>query len=77
MDTLPERGAEDFDALPLMEALAKLPQGLREVVTLRHLTGLTVAETARVLSIPQGTAASRERRALQLLRLELSEEGRP
>lgn len=77
VDTLPERGAGDFDALPLMEALAKLPQELREVVTLRHLTGLTVAETARVLSIPQGTAASRERRALQLLRLELSEEGTP
>lgn len=77
MDTLPEMGEEAFDALPLMEALAKLPQALRQVVALRHLTGLTVAETARALSIPQGTAASQERRALQLLRLELSEEGEP
>lgn len=76
-DPLPEVGTEDFDALPLMEALGKLPQGLRQVVTLRHLTGLTLAETARVLSIPQGTAASQERRALQLLRLELGEEGTP
>lgn len=76
-DPLPEVGTEDFDALTLMEALGKLPQGLRQVVTLRHLTGLTLAETARVLSIPQGTAASQERRALQLLRLELGEEGTP
>ena len=74
VETFPEVAREDFDALPLMEAQAKLPAPLRQVVTLRHLTGLTLAETAKVLSIPQGTAASQERRALQLLRLELSEE---
>ena len=37
--------------------------------------GYTKAETARALNIPQGTAATRQRRALQLLRLELGEEG--
>ena len=36
---------------------------------------LPLKETARALNIPQGTAATRQRRALQLLRLELGEEG--
>ena len=34
-----------------------------------------VKEAAQVLEIPLGTAATRQRRALQLLRLELGEEG--
>ncbi|MBS6397871.1 MAG: RNA polymerase subunit sigma-24 [Clostridiales bacterium] len=33
-----------------------------------------LAETAETLQIPKGTAATRQRRALQLLRLELGEE---
>ena len=34
-------------------------------------------ETAAALAIPQGTVATRQRRALELLRLELGEEGNP
>lgn len=45
------------------------------MVILRYFAGYTQAETARALNIPQGTAATRQRRALQLLRLELGEEG--
>lgn len=41
---------------------------------LRFFTGFTVAETAQALDIPAGTVATRQRRALQLLRLELEEE---
>ena len=68
---LPETAAEAFDALPLREAIARLPKELRAVIVLRYFQGLTLAETARALDIPPGTAASRQRRALALLRLEL------
>ena len=65
----------DYDALPLKEAIRRLPEELRTVIILRFFAGYTQAETARALNIPQGTAATRQRRALQLLRLELGEEG--
>ncbi len=74
LDDLPEEAAEDYDHLPLKDALGKLPEQLREVIILRYFTGYTLEETAAALGIPQGTAATRQRRALQLLRLELSEE---
>ena len=74
LEDLPETAAEEFDSLPLKEALARLPGELRDVVVLRFFSGCTVEETARVLKIPYGTAATRQRKALQLLRLELSEE---
>lgn len=74
LEDLPETAAEDFDSLPLKEALARLPGELRDVVVLRFFSGCTVEETARVLKIPCGTAATRQRKALRLLRLELSEE---
>lgn len=74
LEQIPEEGAEDFDALPLKEAIHKLPKELKEVVILRYFTGYTLAETAEALKIPPGTAATRQRKALQLLRLELEEE---
>ena len=77
MDTLPETAAEDFDALPLKEAVRRLPPELKDVVILRYFAGCTLEETARTLEIPAGTAATRQRRALGLLRLELGEEDRP
>lgn len=74
MDALPETAAEDFDALPLKEAIRRLPTELKDVILLRYFTGLSQAETARTLGIPQGTAATRQRRALALLKLELEVE---
>ena len=65
----------DYDALPLKEAIRRLPEELRTVIILRFFAGYTQAETAAALDIPQGTAATRQRRALELLRLELREEG--
>ena len=59
----------------MKEAVRRLPEELRAVVILRFFAGYTQAETARALNIPQGTAATRQRRALALLRLELGEEG--
>lgn len=71
---LPEAGEDfNYDALPLREAVARLPRELRQVIVLRYFGDLTLAETARTLDIPQGTVVTRQRRALALLRLELKE----
>lgn len=75
VEELPETAApEDFDHLPLKEAIGRLPEELRSVIVLRYFAGYTQAETAATLGIPQGTVATRQRRALALLRLELGEE---
>ena len=74
LDALPETAAEVFDALPLREAVARLPEELKALVILRYFSGYTLREAAEILNIPQGTAATRQRRALALLRLELGEE---
>ena len=73
-EVLPETAAEAYDALPLREAVYRLPRELKELVILRYFSGYTLRETAEILDIPQGTAATRQRRALQLLRLDLEEE---
>ena len=74
-EALPDTaGPDQYDALPLREAVRRLPEELRQVVILRFFAGYTQAETAAALNIPQGTAATRQRRALALLRLELGEE---
>ena len=74
LEALPETAAATFDSLPLREAICKLPRDLKDVIILRFFSGYTVAETAEALRIPSGTVATRQRRALQLLRLELEEE---
>ena len=74
-EALPDTAGPDaYDHLPLKEAIGHLPEALRTVVILRYFTGYTQAETAAALGIPQGTVATRQRRALELLRLELGEE---
>lgn len=74
LDELQETAVESFDSLPLKEAIQKLPRELKDVIILRFFGGYTVAETAQALHIPSGTVATRQRKALQLLRLELEEE---
>lgn len=74
LEELPETAEEVFDSLPLKEAIRRLPKDLKEVVILRYFAGYTLAETALTLEIPQGTAATRQRKALKLLELELGEE---
>lgn len=74
LEELPETATEEFDALPLKDALQRLPKELKDVVILRYFTGCTLAETAEALQIPAGTAATRQRKALRLLKLELEEE---
>lgn len=74
LDDLPETAVEEYDSLPLKEALRRLPKNLKDVIILRFFAGYTVNETAQALNIPVGTVATRQRKALQLLRLELEEE---
>lgn len=74
LDELPEGATEEFDTLPLKEAIRRLPRELKEVVILRYFAGYTLIETADTLQIPQGTVATRQRKALKLLKMELSEE---
>ena len=74
LEELPDMPVEAFDSLPLKEAIGKLTGELKDVIILRYFGGYTVAETAQALQIPPGTVATRQRRALQLLRLELEEE---
>lgn len=51
----------------LDRVLAELGADLRAVFVLAELEGLTMAEIARLLSIPPGTVASRLRRARELV----------
>ena len=71
---LPETAVEEYDTLPLRDAVTRLPHELKEPIILRYFSGLTTKETASALSIPQGTAATRLRNALKLLRLDFLEE---
>ena len=73
-EALPETAVEEFDALPLKQALLRLPEELKAVIILRYFEGLTQEETAQSLDLPRGTVSTRQRKALELLRLELSEE---
>lgn len=73
-DTLPESAEQIFDSLPLDEALRRLPKELKDVIILRFFSGHTLKETSEILDIPQGTAVTRQRRALKLLRMELDAE---
>ncbi|MDO4568570.1 MAG: sigma-70 family RNA polymerase sigma factor [Clostridia bacterium] len=74
IDALPETAVQEFDSLPLREAIGRLPKDLKDIIILRYFSGFTLVETARMLEIPQGTAATRQRKALRLLRLEFEEE---
>ena len=74
VEALPETAQEEFDALPLKEAIRRLPPALRDVIILRYFTGLTLEETAQALELPRGTVSTRQRKALALLKLDLTAE---
>jgi RNA polymerase sigma-70 factor (ECF subfamily) len=56
------------------QALARLAERDREILMLRNLEELSVADTAAVLGVSEGTAKVRHLRALQRLRALLDEE---
>lgn len=57
----------------LVQALMGLPAGQRQVVVLRFLEDLSVAETAELLGISTGTVKSYTSRALSSLRINLND----
>lgn len=67
---LPDFGADDTHA-HLAEAVGKLPEHLREAVTLRIWGDLSFPEIASITGVPENTAASRFRYALEQLRTHL------
>ena len=71
---LTEKAAPDVAAeVELRRALAALPARKRACVVLRHLVGMSEAETADVLGISIGTVKSQTHKGLRELRERLSE----
>jgi len=67
-----ERAARLETIRTLATALAVLPPGPRAAVVLRHVDGLSVAETAAALDRPEGTVKAQVSRGLAALRLQLA-----
>ncbi|MEO5918343.1 MAG: RNA polymerase sigma factor [Candidatus Limnocylindrales bacterium] len=58
----------------LVEALGQVPLAMREAIVLRHVDGLSLAETATALGRPEGTIKAQVHRGLRQLRLALAAE---
>ena len=71
-DRLPEASWKDPDYLSLREAVARLPDKLRWVILLRYFSDYTLEETARALNLPRSTVHARQKKALELLKLDLT-----
>jgi RNA polymerase sigma-70 factor (ECF subfamily) len=67
--------AVDPQVQAMLEALARLPEGPRELLSLFYLHGLTMSETARVLGIAPRVVHMRLARARAALRRELDADG--
>jgi len=68
--TLPpsDPDADRFDLVAIQAAVHALPDHLREIVVLKHASGLTFDQIAEVTQQNRNTAASRYRDALQKLK---------
>jgi RNA polymerase sigma-70 factor (ECF subfamily) len=76
-EQIADQGVEDDDVavrLALVEAMARLPRRQREVVSLRHLAGLSEAETAEALRVSTGSVKTHLHRAIRSLRTRLGDE---
>ena len=69
-DDLPSREAAEW----VTSALGRLDHDLREVVELKIYAGLTFREISAVAGLPQGTAATRYRTALETMRGQMAKE---
>ena len=68
-DADPHAAAVRCEEIALVRrAVTHLPSRYRDVLVLRHIEGLTVEETARLLDAPESTVKTRTRRGLALLR---------
>lgn len=74
VENLPESTYSSNElSLPVKLAVQSLPEDIRKVIVLRYFGGYTIAETANILNIPEGTVSTRSKKGLSLLRIELSE----
>lgn len=64
---------DSISNLPLKLAIEALPLELKTVVLLKYFGGYKTVEMGQILNLPQGTVATRLRKALSLLKLEMEE----
>ncbi|MDR1802296.1 MAG: RNA polymerase sigma factor [Treponema sp.] len=75
METVPESAYYDnHSELEFTQMIGSLQPELREIISLKYYSGYTLNEISAILEIPEGTVKSRLNRALNLLRLEVSDE---
>lgn len=73
-DVFPESSqSSQEDSIHLRITIDNLPEDLKKVITLRYFGGFTISETAEILGIPEGTVSTRSRKALEILRVEISD----
>jgi RNA polymerase sigma-70 factor (ECF subfamily) len=68
----PTASIQPEDRMLLERAMLELPTEDRELITLRHLDGLSYQELAELLEVPQGTIMSRLHQARKKLRDKLA-----
>jgi RNA polymerase sigma-70 factor (ECF subfamily) len=74
-DKVPEGTYYDSHSdMEFAEMIKPLQQDLREIISLKYYSCYTLAEISAILGIPEGTVKSRLNRALNLLRMEVSNE---
>lgn len=74
LDSPVRDGAGAEDRLELLTELRRLPAMQRRTVVLRHWLGFSVEDTARELSISEGTVKSHASRGLATLRARMGEQ---
>jgi len=73
-DAEPQRRLMQKEACDrLLECLERLTHPEREILYLRHFSGLSFQKIAEILEVPLGTALARAHRALKRLRAEFNE----
>ncbi len=65
---------DDCLAVPLREAVAKLPGGYKRVILMRYYGGLSCKEMSNELGLPIGTITKRLSRAYTILRKSLNQD---
>ena len=65
---------DNHGELDFSQMIGSLQPELREIVSLKYYSGYTLNEISAILEIPEGTVKSRLNRALNQLRLEVSDE---
>ena len=68
----PAANVQPEETMLLEQAMLELPAEDRELITLRHLDGLSYQELAERLEVPQGTIMSRLHHARKRLRDKLT-----